>query len=57
MKLIRYEDHSGQIHYAAEQPSGSYLRVEGDPFRIQSITREGAKIRKILAPVTPVIFW
>jgi 2-keto-4-pentenoate hydratase/2-oxohepta-3-ene-1,7-dioic acid hydratase in catechol pathway len=57
MKLIRYEDHSGQIRYAAEQAGGSYLRVEGDPFRNQSITREPAKIRKILAPITPVMFW
>jgi 2-keto-4-pentenoate hydratase/2-oxohepta-3-ene-1,7-dioic acid hydratase in catechol pathway len=57
MKLIRYEDHSGQIRYAAEQASGSYLRVEGDPFRNQSITSEAAKIRKILAPITPVMFW
>src|SRR5260370_39940999 len=57
MRLIRYLDHSGRIQYAAEQPGGAHLRVEGDPFGKNRVTRESAEIAKILAPVVPVMIW
>lgn len=57
MKLIRYLDHAGKIHYAAEQPSGARLRVDGDPFSGVRATTESANIAKILAPVVPVQIW
>jgi 2-keto-4-pentenoate hydratase/2-oxohepta-3-ene-1,7-dioic acid hydratase in catechol pathway len=57
MKLIRYNDHSGKIQYAAEQASGEYMRVEGDPLGEKRVTQEPAGVAKILAPVVPVMIW
>jgi 2-keto-4-pentenoate hydratase/2-oxohepta-3-ene-1,7-dioic acid hydratase in catechol pathway len=57
MKIIRYQDASGQVHLAAEQSGGSYRRLEGELFGKYKVTREKAKIQKILAPVTPVMIW
>ncbi len=57
MKIIRYEDSSGMIHYAAENAGGSYLRIEGEPFGKHSLTQQSADVRKILAPVAPVAIW
>src|SRR5258706_12416570 len=57
MKLIRYLDHSSKIQYAAEQPGGAHLRMEGDPFGNNRVTQESASIVKILAPVGPVMIW
>src|SRR5260370_29939382 len=57
MRLIRYLDHSGRIQYAAEQPGGAHLRMEGDPFGKNRVTQESAEIAKILAPVVPVMIW
>src|SRR3989441_8571978 len=57
MKIIRYEDPSGEIHHAAEQEDGSYRRIEGEPLNGYEVTREAASIRKMLAPVVPVMIW
>lgn len=57
MKIIRYEDSSGKIHLAAEQPDGSCLRLEGDLFGGLQSTRETAAMRKILAPIIPEMIW
>ena len=57
MKLIRYLDRSGRIQYAAEQPDGAKLRLEGDPFGQHRVTQEPATITKILAPVVPAMIW
>src|SRR5258708_20320076 len=57
MKLIRYLDHSSKIQYAAEQPGGPHLRMEGDPFGNNRVTQEPASIVKILAPVVPDMIW
>jgi 2-keto-4-pentenoate hydratase/2-oxohepta-3-ene-1,7-dioic acid hydratase in catechol pathway len=57
MKIIRYQDASGKIHLAAEQKDGSHLRIEGDLFGKHKVTREKAKVKKILAPVVPPMIW
>jgi len=57
MKIIRYEDPSGEIHHAAEQEDGSYRRIEGAPLNGYEVTREAASIRKLLAPVVPATIW
>jgi len=57
MKIIRYEDSSGTILYAVEHASGSYLRLDGEPFARHSLTQQTADVRKILAPVAPVAIW
>src|SRR5713226_4131172 len=57
MRVIRYLDHSGRIQYAAEQPGGARLRMEGDPFGKNRVTQEAANVAKVLAPVVPVMIW
>ena len=57
MKLIRYQDPAGKIHYAAEQPGGANLRVEGDLSGKIRLTQETADVARILAPVAPVMIW
>lgn len=54
MKIIRYRDPEGSIRYAAQQPDGSAVRIEGDIFHGYSVTSEPAKISKLLTPVHPV---
>lgn len=53
MKLIRYQDSHGAIHYGAEQADGSVLRVEGAPYSRPRVTTETARVAKLLAPVVP----
>jgi len=57
MKIIRYQDASGKIHFAAEQQDGSYVRLEGDLFGALKSTAETAVVRKILAPIVPEMIW
>jgi 2-keto-4-pentenoate hydratase/2-oxohepta-3-ene-1,7-dioic acid hydratase in catechol pathway len=57
MKIIRYEDLSGGIYYASHQQGDSYLRIEGDLFDGFKVTKESARVRKILAPVVPAMIW
>jgi len=57
MKLIRYQDPAGKIHYAAEQPGGANLRVEGDLSAKFRLTQETADVARILAPVVPAMIW
>jgi 2-keto-4-pentenoate hydratase/2-oxohepta-3-ene-1,7-dioic acid hydratase in catechol pathway len=57
MKIIRYQEASGKIHFAAEQAGGSYMRMEGGLFGERKLTGETADVRKILAPVVPAMIW
>jgi 2-keto-4-pentenoate hydratase/2-oxohepta-3-ene-1,7-dioic acid hydratase in catechol pathway len=57
MKIIRYEEPSGKIALAAEEPGGPYLRLEGHLFGGLKLTRETAAVRKILAPIVPAMIW
>jgi len=57
MKIIRYEDASGAIHYGVEKPDGSRFRIVGDLFGKFEVTHENANVRKILAPVVPPMIW
>lgn len=57
MKIIRYEDPSGKIHYASEQQDGAFLRIEGELFGRFEVTKEPAKVQRILAPVVPTMIW
>jgi len=54
MKIIRYQDSSGNISYAAETSDGVF-RIEGDLFGDYSVTEEAADVAKLLAPVDPEI--
>lgn len=57
MKVIRYHDAGGQTHFGAQQADGSALRIEGDIFGKHVVTREPARIQKLLAPVSPTMIW
>ena len=57
MRIIRYEDASGNVRYAAEQEDGGgRWQIEGDIFGEHRVTRERADVKKLLAPVAPVAF-
>jgi|SRR5215471_14739604 len=57
MRILRYEDPSGKIHYASQQQGDSYVRIEGDPYDGFQVTKEPAKVQRILAPVVPTMIW
>jgi 2-keto-4-pentenoate hydratase/2-oxohepta-3-ene-1,7-dioic acid hydratase in catechol pathway len=56
MRIIRYEDPSGKIHFASQQGE-SHLRIEGHPFDGFRVTSDAAQIRRVLAPVVPTMIW
>ena len=53
MKIIRYQDPQGTIHYASQQPDGSALEIEGDIYGKHRVSTRTAHIAKLLAPVQP----
>jgi len=53
MRIIRYLDAAQQIRWAAQQPDGSALEIEGDLFGQFSVTKRRAAVGKLLAPVAP----
>src|SRR5262249_9303714 len=57
MKIIRYEDMEGRVHYGVEEPDGSRKRTEGDPFTEIRATGEKADVQRLLAPVEPAMIW
>lgn len=52
MKIIRYSDSAGAIHYAREA-GGSYERLNGELFGELTPTGETADVAKLLAPLVP----
>jgi len=53
MRIIRYLDSRGNVHYGAERPDGSVRRIAGDILGEHSVTAECAKVTKLLAPIVP----
>lgn len=53
MKLLRYADSRGIIHYGAEQADGSARRIDGDIYGTHSVTTETADVTRLLAPIAP----
>jgi len=53
MKLIRYQDAEGQIHYAVQHGDGATAQLTGDVFTALKPTGKPAKIAKLLAPIVP----
>jgi 2-keto-4-pentenoate hydratase/2-oxohepta-3-ene-1,7-dioic acid hydratase in catechol pathway len=53
MKIIRYLDPAGHIHYGSEQPDGTVRRIAGDVFAAYQVTTDLACVAKLLAPVSP----
>jgi 2-keto-4-pentenoate hydratase/2-oxohepta-3-ene-1,7-dioic acid hydratase in catechol pathway len=53
MKIIRYLDSNGSIHFGAEQADSSVRRIAGDIYGLHTFTHEPAKVMKLLAPIVP----
>lgn len=53
MKIIRYRDSTGGIHYGAEQADGSARRIAGDILGQYRQTNDRADVAKLLAPIVP----
>src|SRR5580692_9612877 len=53
VKIIRYIDANNNIRYAAEQPDGRALVIDGDIFGAHHVTDTVADVRKRLAPIAP----
>ncbi len=53
MKLIRYRDAQGKVHFGAQQPDGARLRIDGDVFGAYEVTAERAAVAELLAPLVP----
>lgn len=53
MKIIRYLDPNQKTKYAALQPDGAAVEIEGDIFGDYSVTAQPARVDKLLAPVAP----
>ena len=53
MKLVRYQDASGAVHYGSRHDDGRVTRIDGDVFGAYSDTGETAEVGKLLAPVDP----
>ena len=53
MKIIRYQDSRGAVHFGSLQPDGKALRIDGNIFGDSTVTREVADVAKTLAPIEP----
>lgn len=53
MKLLRYQDSHGKIHYGSLSTDCITHRLNGDPISGWSTTQEVADVSKILAPIEP----
>ncbi len=53
MKIFRYLDSKGLVHYASQSSDGHLHRIDGDVFGSHSTTEETADVAQWLAPVQP----
>jgi 2-keto-4-pentenoate hydratase/2-oxohepta-3-ene-1,7-dioic acid hydratase in catechol pathway len=53
MKIIRYQNPSGQIEYGTLDPAGKAFKLRGDIFDKPEVTKETANVAKLLAPLAP----
>ncbi len=53
MRIIRYEDGSGTIGYAAQQSDGSAAKLTGDIYGNPKPTTERVEVARLLAPIVP----
>ncbi len=54
MKIIRYQDAAGEIHYGCQHADGSATKLDGDIFGAYSDSAAAADVAKLLAPIVPV---
>ncbi len=53
MKIIRYQDKTGNIGYAAKQADGSAIKLDGALYKGLHATSAKAEVSRVLAPVEP----
>jgi 2-keto-4-pentenoate hydratase/2-oxohepta-3-ene-1,7-dioic acid hydratase in catechol pathway len=53
MRIIRFQDGEGRIHFGTPHSDGHAMRLRGDIFGELSSTNEKVKIAKVLAPLEP----
>lgn len=53
MRVLRYQDRSGNVHYGRELPTGERHRLEGNPFSGFQETGEVADVSVLLSPIEP----
>lgn len=53
MRIVRFQDLDGRVHYGSEGPGGEVDRIEGDVFGEHRVTNERATVAKVLAPIVP----
>ena len=56
MRIVRFEDAQGKIHYGESIDDSKARLIEGDLFGTFKVTDREAEIRKLLAPVQPINF-
>lgn len=54
MKIIRYQDASGQIHFGAQSGDAHFV-IDGDIFGDYKVTETPCEIAKLLAPIEPKV--
>ena len=54
MKIVRFFDSFGHIHFGSLQADGTAFRIEGDILGNYTVTRQKMAIAKLLAPIVPV---
>ena len=54
MKIVRFFDSFGHIHFGSLQAGGTAFRIEGDILGNYTVTRQKMAIAKLLAPIVPV---
>ncbi len=54
MRIVRFIDSVGQIHYGADNCDGTAMRIQGDILGGHTVTHQKIPIQKLLAPICPV---
>jgi len=55
MKLLRYLDPEGRIHFGRQKSESEIERLTGNPYTGLTPARESARIKQILAPIDPAV--
>jgi 2-keto-4-pentenoate hydratase/2-oxohepta-3-ene-1,7-dioic acid hydratase in catechol pathway len=54
MKIIRFQNSSGQIEYGVQDSAGKAFKLRGDIYASPEKTNEPADVSKLLAPISPI---
>ena len=57
MKIIRYQNGSAEIGYAADRGDGAFYAVSGDIFDSFEVTDKKVSVSRLLSPIVPSAIW